>query len=102
MALTDAMVPYLQYYPSHTGQIRRIPLQTLPFVIGRSSKNNFVVAAPQVSKQHAEINRVGQDFQVRDLNSTNGTFVNGRPVSVATLANNSIIQVAHEEFRFVS
>jgi EAL domain-containing protein (putative c-di-GMP-specific phosphodiesterase class I) len=102
MPASDAMVPYLQYYPAHSGLIRRIALHSLPFVIGRSPECNFVVSSPQVSKHHVEISRDGNEFQVRDLNSTNGTFVNGRPVSIAPLPNNTIIQVAHEEFRFVS
>ena len=101
MLPSDTQVPYLQYYPSHQGLIRRIPLERLPFIIGRAPESNFVVPSPHVSKQHAEILLVGNEYQVRDLSSTNGTFVNGRPIAVSPLANNSIIQVAHEEFRFV-
>ena len=83
MPLSEAKVPYLQYYPSQPGLIRRIPLASLPFVIGRSPECHFVVSSPLVSKQHVEISRSGDTFQLRDLKSTNGTFVDGRPVAAA-------------------
>jgi len=95
------MLPYLEYFPSQSGLIRRVPLQPFPFVIGRSNASHFEVSCPKVSKAHAVIDRSGKGFEIRDLQSTNGTFVNGRPVSVASLGNDSIIHLAHEEFRFV-
>ena len=48
--------------------------------IGRHPKNDLVLSAPSVSGFHAEIERVGQRYRVRDLRSLNGTFVNDQPV----------------------
>ncbi len=102
MPLAQPTLPYLQYFPSQSGLIRRIPVAPVPFIIGRDNSSNFVVPSSKVSKRHAEVARVGSTFQIRDLCSTNGTFVDGRPISTHPLENNAIVHLAHEEFRFVS
>jgi ABC-type multidrug transport system ATPase subunit len=48
--------------------------------IGRDPANNIVLDMPQVSRNHAEIERVGQRFRLIDLNSSNGTFVNDEQI----------------------
>ena len=45
--------------------------------IGRDPGNDVVLESPQVSRFHALAERVGQRFRIRDLQSSNGTFVNG-------------------------
>src|SRR6188472_1193837 len=52
-------------------------------VIGRSSRCDFVVDDPNVSRRHAELQRRGGDWYVVDLDSTNGIAVNGKPVRSA-------------------
>lgn len=55
-------------------------------IIGRESPADIVIPAPQVSARHAEILHVGGDlYQLSDLGSTNGTFVNGRRIQSATI-----------------
>lgn len=49
--------------------------------IGRGSGNDIVLQDSQSSRQHAEISRQGDQFYVRDIGSTNGTFVNGERVT---------------------
>lgn len=44
--------------------------------IGRDSSNEVVLDSPLVSRFHAVVERVGQRYRVRDLNSTNGTYIN--------------------------
>lgn len=44
--------------------------------IGRSRQNDIVIASDAVSRHHAEITRDGAEVVVRDLNSTNGTYIN--------------------------
>jgi diguanylate cyclase (GGDEF)-like protein len=44
--------------------------------IGRSRQNDIVLASDSVSRHHAEITREGEEIIVRDLGSTNGTFIN--------------------------
>lgn len=48
--------------------------------IGRSDNNDVVLASPQVSRQHAKINRIGDKLYLQDLGSANGTFINGERV----------------------
>lgn len=45
--------------------------------IGRDENNDITLDNPTVSRYHAQMERVGQRFRVRDLRSSNGTFVNG-------------------------
>ncbi len=48
--------------------------------IGRDPTNDVVLNIPNVSRFHAQVERVGQRYRVRDLRSSNGTFVNGERV----------------------
>lgn len=49
--------------------------------IGRDASNAIALSAPAVSRFHAEVEKVGQRYRVRDLRSSNGTFVNGKAVT---------------------
>jgi FOG: FHA domain len=48
---------------------------------------------PQVSRKHAVIDRVNGKHVLRDVGSTNGTFVNGRRITEHTLVKGDIIQI---------
>lgn len=48
--------------------------------IGRGRRNDFVIQDNEVSREHCRLVRVLNDYEIHDLNSTNGTFVNGRRV----------------------
>ncbi len=52
--------------------------------IGRDSANAIVLPAPAVSRFHAEVEKVGQRYRVKDLRSSNGTYVNGEPITGET------------------
>ena len=52
--------------------------------LGRDNDNKIVLPSPTVSRFHAEVEKVGQRYRVRDLRSSNGTFVNGRRVEHET------------------
>jgi EAL domain-containing protein (putative c-di-GMP-specific phosphodiesterase class I) len=98
-ASTRNAPPYLQCVVS--GEPRRIPLQPLPFRIGRGGDSYLVVNSQQVSKDHAEIVWMDGSYFLLDRESTNGTFVNGARIYQARLQNGDIINFAHEECRFV-
>ena len=93
-------VPYLECYAERGGPPERVPLLRVPFVIGRSEAVDHTVYSNKVSKEHAAIGLVGDRYMVKDLASTNGTFVNGQRTSEAFLRDGDIIQTADKEFRF--
>jgi|ERR1700677_5030691 len=49
--------------------------------IGRVEENNFQISEPSVSSRHCEILLRGNDVVVKDLGSTNGTFINGEKIT---------------------
>ena len=53
--------------------------------IGRGPDNTIVIGDSSVSSHHAQLQRVGKNYQLKDLGSTNGTLVNGTPVTETTL-----------------
>lgn len=68
--------------------------------IGRDPSNKIVLSAPAVSRFHAEVEKVGQRYRVRDLRSSNGTFVNGQAITTETWVQpGDAIQVG--PYRFV-
>ncbi len=73
------------------------PGQTFPLdedssSLGRDPGNDIVINDPQISRQHARITRQGELMVIKDLGSTNGTFVNGmRLTGPHTLVNGNVI-----------
>ena len=57
--------------------VRAIPLNLQACIIGASPTADVFVDNPYVSRMHAQIIRDGDNFSIRDLESKNGTFVNG-------------------------
>jgi ABC-type multidrug transport system ATPase subunit/pSer/pThr/pTyr-binding forkhead associated (FHA) protein len=78
----------------------RLRLESKVMSIGRRPDNDIVVADLGVSKQHAELrlSPTGR-YQIIDLNSHNGTFVNGARVNQAELSENDIIAIGHATFK---
>lgn len=77
-----------------------ISIDSEAFVIGRRPGVNMQVSSARVSGRHAEILRVGDHLFIRDLGSTNGTFVNRRRVRQPTpVGDGDHIEIADLEFR---
>ena len=72
--------------------------------IGRAPDNDVVVAEDMlVSRYHAELAvAAGGRFEVVDLGSANGTFVDGRPVGRAAVDDTNVIGIGHHQFRLVA
>jgi hypothetical protein len=70
--------------------------------VGRLEDNVFQIAEPSVSSHHCELNRRGADLLVKDLNSTNGTFINGEKVAEAVLKPGQILRLGQVEMRLES
>ena len=79
---------------------RRMSIGAQPLVLGRSPESTIVLNDPNVSRRHAEIRRRGTDVFVVDLNSTNGTRVNGVRVKDQILNDGDEIEVGTSTLRF--
>ena len=70
--------------------------------IGRDSSNRLRLADSVLSRRHCQITRDGEGFLLTDLESLNGTFVNGRPVREHVLADGDQISVGESRLLFLS
>jgi len=70
--------------------------------IGRDAGNDIVIEDPLLSRQHARIVSVGEDQIVEDLQSSNGTLVNGSPVSRQILQHRDVIELGRHHLRYLS
>ncbi|NOZ87470.1 MAG: FHA domain-containing protein [Deltaproteobacteria bacterium] len=68
------------------------------FLLGRSDDCDLVVPESNVSRRHAEIQRVHRGFRLRDLGSTNGTFRNADRAGELELRDGDIIQLGETAF----
>ena len=68
--------------------------------IGRGDGNNFQVVEPSVSGRHCEVQLRGNELVVRDLLSSNGTFVGGNKISEAVLKPGETVRLGEVELRF--
>jgi RsiW-degrading membrane proteinase PrsW (M82 family) len=66
--------------------------------IGRTLNNEFVVEHPSVSKRHARITAEESEFSLHDLNSINGTFINGRRIRSAKLEDGCEVRFGSASF----
>lgn len=64
----------------YDGQVHNVDLENGEYTVGRSSANDLQIPVSSVSKRHAALRVEGGRLFVRDLGSTNGTEVDGRPV----------------------
>lgn len=70
----------------------RCPVNGERLTIGRR-RSDLVLADPEVSSQHAEIVFTGSSYVLRDLKSTNGTFLNGEPIDEKTLIHGDEVSI---------
>jgi FHA domain-containing protein len=68
--------------------------------IGSVAGNTVVLADPAVSRKHAGIRKVDSSYELADLGSTNGVYVNGHKVPKKTLEPGDIIRVGNTEAVF--
>lgn len=79
-----------------------VRLEGKPLTIGRHGNNVIVVADEGVSRHHCVVELADDEVIVRDLESRNGTKVNGEEIQMKVLAEGDIIQVGQTRFRFTS
>jgi len=67
--------------------------------IGRGPNNDIVIADLLVSREHAELRNNNGRFQIVDLGSHNGTYVDGRRVSRGDVTEHSVVTIGHHLYR---
>ncbi len=83
------------------GPEKRMPLTQKLYVLGRAAGNDIVLPDdPYVSSQHASIEKVQGRFLLRDMGSSNGSFVNGQPVLKSVLQHNDTIKLGMSTLHF--
>jgi len=81
--------------------LRRQPLGGDGLAIGRRSSSGLMLPDPEVSREHARIDYIPPRYFVRDLQSMNGTVVNGRRIDQPhPLTDGDLIEVGHSRLRF--
>ena len=82
--------------------IREFSLQKERTTLGRKASNDIQVDNLAVSGEHAVIFTLLNDSFVEDLNSTNGTFVNGKPVRRHLLQSGDVIELGKHKLKYVN
>jgi pSer/pThr/pTyr-binding forkhead associated (FHA) protein len=78
---------------------RSYDLATERTTVGRVEDNAFQIEEPSVSSRHCEILLRGGDIVIKDLNSTNGTFINGEKVSEGVLKPGQTLRLGNVELK---
>ncbi|MDA3628804.1 FHA domain-containing protein [Saccharopolyspora sp. WRP15-2] len=71
-----------------------------PCVLGRDRGCDAILDDPTVSRFHAEVLLIGDRYVLADVGSLNGTYVNGRPVDRAELADGDVVWIGNFHLRF--
>jgi pSer/pThr/pTyr-binding forkhead associated (FHA) protein len=74
-------------------------LSATPATVGRAEGATFQIIESSVSGRHCEVRLRGDEIVVRDLKSTNGTFINGQRILEATLKPGQILGVGQVDLR---
>jgi pSer/pThr/pTyr-binding forkhead associated (FHA) protein len=84
-------------------QGKKIPL-VAKVTIGRDRINCITIENPLVSRWHAELHKIKEDYYIRDLFSSNGTFLNGKklePDKYYKVAVDDTIAIANTELKII-
>ncbi len=88
-------------YVSEMGHERRLTLGDGRCIIGRDQANQVFLKHHEVSKRHCEIVNESGGWRLRDLNSRNGTFVNGTRTKECVLKDGDVIRIGHAAIVFL-
>ncbi|MBS0294252.1 MAG: FHA domain-containing protein [Proteobacteria bacterium] len=81
--------------------IKEVPLTRERTTVGRRPYNDVVIDNLAVSGEHAVLVMDGDEVQVHDLGSTNGTYVNGKAIRQQLLRNGDVVEMGKYKIRFV-
>ena len=82
--------------------IKEIQLTKDRTTLGRRPYNDIVIDNLAVSGEHAVLQMTGNDVHLEDLNSTNGTYVNGKAVKKQMLLNHDVVEIGKYKIKFAN
>ncbi|NLX63175.1 MAG: FHA domain-containing protein [Clostridiaceae bacterium] len=95
-------IPYLKRLNCNSTET--IPMKKFPFMLGRlEGQVDYCIKNPAVGKMHAEITKTEEGYFISDMNSRNGTMINGvrvEPIKENMIKNGDRITLGNEEFIF--
>jgi EAL domain-containing protein (putative c-di-GMP-specific phosphodiesterase class I) len=100
LAATGTALPWLERFVPESSSPEHIEVAKVPFTIGRSEECDYPIASSRVSRTHAEISKAAGAYLLRDLGSTNGTFVNGQKIDQVRLSEGDLVVIADIELTF--
>src|ERR1035437_5630518 len=83
--------------PGMTGRTQELKVDKT--TIGRAEDNTFPIVEASISSHHCEVLLRGSEVVVRDLNSTNGTYISGEKVTESALKPGQILRLGQVEMR---
>ena len=81
--------------------IKEVQLTKDRTTLGRRPYNDIVIDNLAVSGEHAVLQMSGAEVYLEDLNSTNGTYINGKAVKKQLLANNDTVEIGKYKIKFI-
>lgn len=82
--------------------IKEVQLSKDRTTLGRRPYNDIVIDNLAVSGEHAVVQMTGNEVHLEDLNSTNGTYVNGKAVKKQLLQNGDTVEIGKYKIRYVN
>jgi diguanylate cyclase (GGDEF)-like protein len=92
----------IHIYPAGPSMGVRYPIRDKPLMLGRGEDCDIVINDQSVSRRHARIEPRAEGYDVVDLQSTNGTFVNDRPVSRSPIEDGDCVRTGNCICRFLA
>jgi hypothetical protein len=81
--------------------IKEVQLTKDKTTLGRRPYNDIVIDNLAVSGEHAVLQMVGSDVFIEDLNSTNGTYINGKAIKKQLLTHNDTVEIGKYKIKYL-
>ena len=81
---------------------KKYNLEAASMIIGRSSKSDIQIDQESVSRNHCKLINTGKSIILRDLGSTNGTYVNDEPIDEYVLRDGDLMKIGRTIFKFLT
>jgi hypothetical protein len=78
----------------------QVKLDKDTMIIGRSRTCDVIIPSAKVSRQHASLTRVGEDYYIEDLGSANGVWIRGEKITRVKVSNGDQFTISDETLTF--